>query len=85
MSQLFYSVPFLGRVVRKFVLQLLRLFFVEDWIESLKFGISLWFLTYVGSWFNAMTLLIMAWVGLFTIPKVLPVNRGSFSGRWTDY
>ena len=46
------------------------MFFVEDWIESLKFGLSLWFLTYLGGWFNAMTLAIMAWVGLFTIPKV---------------
>ncbi len=47
-----------------------RLFFVEDWIESLKFGLSLWFLTYVGGWFNAMTMLIMSWVLLFTVPKV---------------
>ncbi len=52
------------------LLELRKLFFVEDWIESLKFGLSLWFLTYVGGWFNAMTLFIMAWVGLFTIPKV---------------
>ena len=50
--------------------ELRRLFMVENMLDSIKFGLSLWVLTYIGSWFNAMTLIIMAWVGLFTIPKV---------------
>jgi len=58
------------------ILELRRLFFVEDVVDSAKFGLSLWFLTYVGSWFNAMTLLIVSWVGLFTIPKVREKGRG---------
>ena len=41
-------------------------------LDSIKFGLSLWLLTYIGSWFNAMTLVILSWVGLFTIPKVRP-------------
>ena len=52
------------------VLELRRLFLVDDMFESMKFGLSLWFLTYIGSWFNAMTLIILFWTGLFTIPKV---------------
>jgi hypothetical protein len=43
---------------------------VENMLDSIKFGLSLWLLTYIGSWFNAMTLIILSWVGLFTIPKV---------------
>ena len=43
---------------------------VENVIDSAKFGVSVYLLTYVGSWFNAMTLIILAWVGLFSIPKV---------------
>ncbi len=50
--------------------ELRRLFLIENLVESVKFGIALWFMTYVGNCFNAMTLVILAWVGLFTIPKV---------------
>lgn len=39
--------------------ELRRLILVEDIIDSLKFGIILWSLTYLGSWFNAMTLIIL--------------------------
>ena len=52
------------------LLELRRLFLVENMLDSVKFGLSLWVLTYIGSWFNAMTLVIMAWVGIFTVPKV---------------
>lgn len=42
-----------------FVTELRRLFLVEDLIDSLKFGGILWLLTYVGAWFNGMTLVTM--------------------------
>jgi hypothetical protein len=35
----------------------------------------LWVLTYIGSWFNAMTLVLISWVALFTIPKVYILNK----------
>ena len=57
------------------LLELRRLFLVENMLDSIKFGLSLWVLTYIGSWFNAMTLVLMSWVGLFTIPKVSYFNR----------
>jgi len=55
--------------------ELRRLFMVENMLDSIKFGLSLWVMTYIGSWFNAMTLFIMAWVGLFSIPKVYVNNK----------
>merc|ERR1712111_85566 len=55
--------------------ELRRLFMVENMLDSIKFGLSLWVLTYIGSWFNAMTLLIMGWVGLFSIPKIYVNNK----------
>lgn len=55
--------------------ELRRLFLVENMLDSIKFGVSLWLLTYIGSWFNAMTLIILSWVGLFTIPKVYLNNK----------
>lgn len=39
--------------------ELRRLFLVEDIVDSLKFGVLLWSLTYLGSWFNGMTLIII--------------------------
>jgi len=55
--------------------ELRRLFMVENMLDSIKFGLSLWVMTYIGSWFNAMTIFIMAWVALFTIPKVYVNNK----------
>jgi len=55
--------------------ELRRLFLVESMVDTIKFGLSLWLLTYVGAWFNALTLVILAWVGLFTLPKVYINNQ----------
>lgn len=44
--------------------ELRRLFLVEDLVDSIKFGVFLWVLTYLGSWFNGMTLII---IGKFSI------------------
>lgn len=57
------------------LVELRRLFLVENMLDSVKFGLSLWLLTYIGSWFNAMTLVLMAWVGIFTVPKVYINNK----------
>ncbi|XP_039535238.1 reticulon-4b isoform X13 [Pimephales promelas] len=48
--------------------ELRRLFLVEDLVDSLKFGGLLWVFTYVGSWFNGLTLLILALIGAFSGP-----------------
>ncbi|KAG7167129.1 Reticulon-3-like [Homarus americanus] len=52
-----------------------RLFLVEDLVDSVKFGCLLWCLTYVGSWFNGLTLVTLATVALFTLPKVYEQNK----------
>ncbi|XP_017490068.1 PREDICTED: reticulon-4 isoform X2 [Rhagoletis zephyria] len=63
--------------VNGFVAELRRLFLVEDLIDSIKFGVILWVLTYIGGWFNGMTLVILAFVSLFTLPKVYENNKQS--------
>ncbi|KAF4521290.1 hypothetical protein B566_EDAN002294 [Ephemera danica] len=57
------------------VTELRRLFLVEDLVDSIKFGVLLWCLTYVGAWFNGLTLIILAFVGAFTLPKVYENNK----------
>jgi hypothetical protein len=46
-----------------------RYFLIEDIVDSLKFFLMLWLLSYVGAWFNTLTLIIIDVVALFTIPK----------------
>nr|CAH7723829.1 unnamed protein product [Callosobruchus chinensis] len=57
------------------VIELRRLFLVEDLVDSIKFAVLLWTLTYVGAWFNGMSLIIIAWVALFSLPKVYETNK----------
>jgi len=61
--------------LNKVVSELRRLFLVENMMDTLKFGASLWCLTYIGSWFNMMTLIILAWVAAFSLPKVYLMNQ----------
>ncbi|VDK72202.1 unnamed protein product [Litomosoides sigmodontis] len=63
-----------------------RLFLVESIVESVKFGLLLWALTYVSCWFSGLSLLILALLALFTIPKVYevyqePIDRNVFIAK----
>ncbi|XP_073465379.1 reticulon-1 isoform X1 [Aquarana catesbeiana] len=57
---------YLNSIVR----ELRRLFLVQDLVDSLKFAVLMWLLTYVGALFNGLTLLIMAVVSMFSLPAV---------------
>jgi len=48
---------------------------VEDIVDSLKYVVLFWCLTYIGSWFNGMTLIILAYLGLFSLPKLYEQNK----------
>ncbi|XP_078516745.1 reticulon-1 isoform X2 [Lissotriton helveticus] len=52
------------------VKELRRLFLVQDLVDSLKFAVLMWLLTYVGALFNGLTLLIMAVISMFSLPAV---------------
>ncbi|XP_072031168.1 reticulon-1-A-like isoform X2 [Amphiura filiformis] len=47
-----------------------HLLLVEDLVDSIKFAVVLWLLTYVGAWFNGLTLIILAFISLFSFPIV---------------
>ncbi|XP_067127542.1 reticulon-1-like [Centruroides vittatus] len=47
-----------------------RLFLIESVVDSFKLGLMLFCMTYIGSYFNGMTLIIMAYVSFFTVPKL---------------
>lgn len=45
--------------INAYVAELRRLFLVEDLVDSLKFALLLWVLTYIGAIFNGMTVVIL--------------------------
>ncbi|KAL5235726.1 hypothetical protein ACI65C_003136 [Semiaphis heraclei] len=57
------------------LVELRRLLLAEDLVDSAKFFGILWVLTYVGALFNGLTLIIIGFVALFTLPKVYENNK----------
>jgi len=55
--------------------KLRHLFLVEDLVDSAKFAGVLYVLTYVGSCFNGLTLIILGFIALFALPKVYESNK----------
>nr|AII97780.1 BLTX404 [Nephila pilipes] len=51
------------------------LILVEDLVDTIKLGILAWCMTYVGAWFNGLTLVILAAVSAFTLPKVYETTK----------
>ncbi|KAM3862863.1 reticulon-4b [Diretmus argenteus] len=64
-----YSDMVLARL-NKTIGDLRRVFLVEDLVDSIKFAVLMWILTYVGAFFNGLTLLILCLVGAFSLPIV---------------
>ncbi|XP_042288378.1 reticulon-1-like isoform X6 [Thunnus maccoyii] len=64
-----YSDMVLARL-NKSIGELRRLFLVEDLVDSIKFAVFMWILTYVGALFNGLTIVILAVVGVFSVPIV---------------
>ncbi|XP_062850144.1 reticulon-3 isoform X2 [Trichomycterus rosablanca] len=50
--------------------QMIRLFLVEDLVDSLKLAVLMWLLTYVGAVFNGITILILVDILAFTVPPL---------------
>ncbi|XP_014117635.1 PREDICTED: reticulon-3 isoform X1 [Pseudopodoces humilis] len=49
---------------------LVRLFLVEDLVDSLELAVAMWLMTYVGAVFNGITLLILADILAFSVPPL---------------
>ncbi|KAH7730783.1 Protein RET-1 g [Aphelenchoides avenae] len=61
--------------VQNAVVQLRRLFLVENLVDSIKFGLLLWTLTYIGAWFSGLALVIIFVLGVFSVPKFYEVYK----------
>ena len=61
--------------VHEAILKFRSLFLVENLFESIKFGLMLYTLYYVGYWFSGYTLVFLFVLGLFITPKVYELNQ----------
>jgi len=57
------------------VKHLRHLFLVESLVDSVKFGLLLYTLTYVGAWFSGISLVLIFVLALFSVPKFYEVNK----------
>merc|ERR1712110_1081700 len=55
--------------------KLKSVFLVEDFVESLKFAVAMYMLTYVGRIINGLTILILIWVSIFSAPRIYKDNQ----------
>jgi len=55
--------------------QLRSLFLFDNYVESLKFGVALYCITYIGSLCNLLTIITLAWTALFTLPRLYIDNQ----------
>ncbi|XP_015906237.1 reticulon-3 [Parasteatoda tepidariorum] len=51
------------------------LILVEDLVDTIKLGVLAWCMTYIGAWFNGLTLIIIFVISAFTMPKVYETNK----------
>lgn len=61
--------------VRLAVSTVYNCFIIRDYVQSIKFGAVLYFFTYIGAWFNFLTLCIIVAIGAFTLPMVYEMNK----------
>merc|ERR1712012_1021457 len=48
---------------------------IENVIESVKFTVSMYLLTYVGAIMNGLTIITLTWVAMFSVPRVYRDNQ----------
>jgi len=79
--------PELARVqINSIIKQAQHLFLINDFIDSLKFGVLLWLVSYFACWFSLLTLVTIPIVSVFTLPIVYEqyqneINHGVDIGK----
>merc|ERR1711911_112045 len=63
------------------VLENLRsLFLFENVLESIKFGVILYAVTFIGCLCNLLTCLIISWISIFTFPRLYVEKKDAVDG-----
>ena len=73
-----YFVSTTAENVNNLALKTKSLILFENYIDTLKFFILLYIITFIGAVFNTLTLLILSWVGAFLFPTIYDQNQDTF-------
>merc|ERR1711955_78932 len=57
------------------LLKLKSVLLVENTVESVKVAVLMYLLTYIGAMMNGLTIVTLAWVGVFSLPRVYRDNQ----------
>ncbi|XP_040574350.1 reticulon-1-A [Lepeophtheirus salmonis] len=57
------------------VMKFQKIFLFDDIIETAKFAILMYFMTYVGAFINIGTILIVIWFAIFSTPRIYRDNQ----------
>merc|ERR1712061_404887 len=61
--------------LNNFLLRLKSILLVENVVESLKFAVAMYLLTYLGAIMNGLTIITLGWVGVFSAPRIYRDNQ----------
>merc|ERR1712156_31775 len=62
--------------INNLALKTKSLILFENYIDTLKFSVLLYIITFIGAVFNTLSLLIVAWLGAFLFPTIYDQNQG---------
>lgn len=67
----------------EWILENLReLLLVKNVANSVKFGLALYIMTYIGARFNFLTLCLISTIGVFVFPKVYELKKDEIDKVW---
>merc|ERR1711874_560381 len=57
------------------LLKLKSILLVQNVVETLKFAVAMYLLTYLGAIMNGLTIVTFGWVGVFSVPRIYRDNQ----------
>merc|ERR1712154_79878 len=57
------------------LLKLKSILLVQNVVETLKFAVVMYLLTYLGAIMNGLTIITLGWIGVFSVPRIYRDNQ----------
>merc|ERR1712072_1669917 len=77
-AQLTGAVENAGARVNGLLAALKAIILVENVVESAKFALGMYLVSYLGALMTGLTLVTLAWIGIFSLPRIYKDNQAKF-------
>jgi hypothetical protein len=71
--------------LNKSLTKMRNLYLADSFAETLKWGLFMYMLTYIGRWFNLMTLIMIGWIMAFSVPRLYTMFRPQIHLVWDKF